>query len=119
MLPVTGRYAWVPRRLVLLFARRRSDSEVSHHGRHELVRPCCQRRDLCLWGQLLRRPSEISRFLVIYTRIEPGNATARQPAKLAHRAGSGGNHDRLSGPRRPTSRDRNKLKFYPGNALLV
>jgi hypothetical protein len=39
--------------------------------------------------------------------------------ELTPRAGSGGNHDHLSGPWAAYINDRNKLKFYPGNALSV
>jgi hypothetical protein len=41
------------------------------------------------------------------------------PNELANRAGSGGNHDRLSGPWAAYIKDRNKLKFHPENALSV
>ena len=76
--------------------------------------------------------------IVLYSRIKPdlaappklcfasGNGhrtTACQlrdlANEMANRTGSGGNHNRLSGPWAAYIKYRNKLKFYPGNALLV
>ena len=101
---------------------------------HHAVAPSCR----CLSRLAAGRSSPPAGNHRLYSRIKPdlaappklcfasGNGhrtTACQlrdlANEMANRTGSGGNHNRLSGPWAAYIKYRNKLKFYPGNALLV